>query len=69
MRWAWHMVTYARCPVTPVDGMISGYDYDYDYDYDYGDTFTNLSFSQMENGGHYSNSTNGARQLPHKARY
>ena len=25
----------ARCPVTPVDGMISGYDYDYDYDYDY----------------------------------
>ena len=21
----------ARCPVTPVDGMISGYDYDYDY--------------------------------------
>ena len=22
-----------RCPVTPVDGMISGYDYDYDYDY------------------------------------
>ena len=21
----------ARCPVTPVDGMISGYDYDYDH--------------------------------------
>ena len=45
--------------------MISGYDYDFDYDY--GDMFTNLSFSQMENGGHYS--TNGARQFPHKARY
>ena len=25
----------ARCPVTPVDGMISGYDYDYDYIYIY----------------------------------
>ena len=25
----------ATCPVTPVDGMISGYDYDYDYDYVY----------------------------------
>ena len=25
----------ARCPVTPVDGMISGYDYDYDYTYIY----------------------------------
>ena len=25
----------ARCPVTPVDGMISGYDYDYDYVYVY----------------------------------
>ena len=24
-----------RCPVTPVDGMISGYDYDYDYIYIY----------------------------------
>ena len=23
----------ARCPVTPVDGMISDYNYDYDYDY------------------------------------
>ena len=25
----------ARCPVTPVDGVISGYDYDYDYIYIY----------------------------------
>ena len=25
----------ARCPVTPVDGMISGHDYDYDYIYIY----------------------------------
>ena len=25
----------ARCPVTPVDNMISGYDYDYDYIYMY----------------------------------
>ena len=25
----------ARCPVTPGDGMISGYDYDYDYIYIY----------------------------------
>ena len=23
----------ARCPVTPVGGLISGFDYDYDYDY------------------------------------
>ena len=38
----------ARCPVTAVDGMISGYDYDYDYAQMYicvygNDTFTNIS--------------------------
>ena len=58
----------ARCPVTPVDGTISGYDYDYDYIYIYIYYYTplplNLANKQASNKQATSNKQQATSTSP-----